>query len=70
MKFKRKTNVHFSLDDRCILDNKDVSVERDVSDKRDPKKFSCILYQDDLFFQYHLFEVLLIKDILTIKNEI
>jgi len=33
------------------------------------KIFLCILYQDDVFFQYYLFKVLLIKDILTIKNE-
>ena len=48
----------------------DVPVKRDVPDDRDAKKFSCISYQDDVFFQCCLFEVVLIKDILTIKNEI
>ena len=60
MKVERKTNIYFNLDVRDVLDKIDVL---------DLKIFLCILYQDDVFFQYHSFNVLLVKDISIIKNE-
>ena len=54
------------------MDLKDVLDEaylEDVLDEMDRRDISCILYQNDVLFQYLRFKLLLIKDILTIKNE-
>jgi len=53
-------NVPDKRDARNVPDKRDA---RNVPDDRDAKKFSCISYRDGVFFQYYLFEVLLIKDI-------
>jgi len=52
--------------------NKHVSNKIDakhVLDEIDSKNISCILYRNDLLFQYCRSKLLLIKDISTIKNE-
>jgi len=42
----------------------------DVPGEIDLKCFHVALYRDNVFFHFYLFEVLLIKDIWTNKNQI